>query len=313
MARRLIHAIFILSFLALLLFVVLASPFSPTVSGNVWSALQFAVGLFGTYLAVYIVNTILRRYIHGFIAKQPQLETTYTFLRRLVLLAVALIGVGATVFTTFPAAGGLIASLFVAAGFTSIVVGLAAQSSLSNLISGMIVSVSQPFRIGDAVMFKNEFCYVEDIKLMHTVLRTWDNRRLLVPNSLFQSEVIVNYSVEDPTMLAPIFVQVSYESDLDKAMQIMKDIALRHPDCLPTGDLPNVVLMDFGDSGITLRLLSRAKDQPTAFKMSRDIMYQIKKEFDANGIEIPYPRRYLVLGKETEKILGGLTSSSNKQ
>ena len=81
----------------------------------------------------------------------------------------------------------------------------------------------------------------------------------------------------------------------------MVDVAKKHPDCLPIGDLPNAVLMEFADSGILLRLLSRAKDQPTAFMMARDLLLQIKKEFDANGIEIPYPRRYLVMDKKVEE------------
>jgi small-conductance mechanosensitive channel len=150
-------------------------------------------------------------------------------------------------------------------------------------------------------MFRNDYCIVEDIKLMHTVLRTWDNRRLIVPNSIFQSEVIINYSIGDPTMLIPIAVQVSYESDLEKAMNIMVEVARKHPDFLPTPGLPKSMVMEFADSGITLRLLSRAKDQPTAFMMARDLLFQIKKEFDANGIEIPYPRRFLVLDKRIEE------------
>jgi small-conductance mechanosensitive channel len=209
----------------------------------------------------------------------------------------------------FPEARGITASLFVAAGFVSIVLGIAAQSSLSNLISGIIVAVSQPFRLGDTVVFRGEFGFIEDIKLMHTVIRTWDNRRLVVPNSMFQSEVVTNYTSVDPTMLVPVEVQVSYESDIEKAMKIMVDVAKRHPDCMPTDDLPSAMVMGFADSGINLRLLSRAKDQSTAFMMARDLLLQIKKEFDANGIEIAYPRRYLVVGKEFEKIMSKISET----
>jgi small conductance mechanosensitive channel len=60
---------------------------------------------------------------------------------------------------------------------------------------------------------------------------------------------------------------------MDMAMKMMKDIARKHPDCLPIGDLPNVVVMDYTESGISLRLLSRARDQPTAFNMERDLPY----------------------------------------
>jgi small conductance mechanosensitive channel len=286
---------------------ILASQPAPAIPQGLWAAINFLTGILLTYLAVHILNSFMKRRLGPLITKEPGLETIYAFIRRLVLVTVAMLGASAAAFTAFPAMAGAIASIFVAAGFASIIVGLAAQTSLSNIIAGMVIALSQPFRIGDAVSFRNDFCFVEDVKLIHTILRTWDNRRLVVPNSLFLSEVVTNYSAGDPTMLVPISIQVSYESDLDKAMEIMRQVALRHPDCMPTEDLPNVVVMDYGESGVILRLLSRAKDQPTAFKMARDLLYQIKKEFDANGIEIPYPRRHIILGKGAEGALRGAT------
>lgn len=278
-------------------------------SGILWSAASFIVGLAITFIVVYLINSVLGRYFGRITERDPRLLTTFTFLRRLIISVIALIGVMSATFTAFPGAQGVIASIFVAAGFASIVIGLAAQSSLSNVISGIVTSVSQPFRIGDAIMFRKDFCFVEDMKLIHTVLRTWDNRRLVVPNAILQNEVIINYSVEDPTMLAPVYVQVSYESDLEKAMQIMVEVARKHPECMPTGNLPNAVVMEFQDSGILLRLLSRAKDQPTAWKMARDLLLEIKKEFDRQGIEIPYPRRYLVAGRELQEQISELTKA----
>ena len=90
----------------------------------------------------------------------------------MVLAIIILIGVTSATFAAFPELGASIASIFVAAGFASIVVGLAAQLTLSNIFAGITISIFQPIRINEAVMFKNEFCFVEDIKLMHTVLRT---------------------------------------------------------------------------------------------------------------------------------------------
>lgn len=112
----------------------------------------------------------------------------------------------------------------------------------------------------------------------------------MIPNSIFQSEVVTNYTAVDTTKLVPIPVQISYESDLEKASHIMIDIAKRYPDFLPMRNLPKVHLMEFAASGVNLRLLTRAKDQDTAFEMSKEILRQIKKEFDGNGIEIPYPK-----------------------
>jgi len=299
--RMIVYSLYLVSLIAVI-YIFIASPLTPAIgTRTVSSALYFIAGVAAVFMLVYVLNVVTSRYIHGLVVKEPKLMTTYFFLRRLMLMVVSFIGVAAVTLSTFPTAGGVIASIFVAAGFASIVIGLAAQSSLSNIISGMLVAISQPFRIGEAVVFKNDFCFVEDIKLVHTILRTWDNRRLMVPNSVFQSEVIINYSIGDPTMLVPVFVQISYESDLDKAMKIMVEVAKKHPDCMPIGNLPNVVVMEYAESGISLRLLSRAKDQPTAFMMARDLLYQIKKEFDANGIEIPYPRRFMVLDRRVEE------------
>jgi small-conductance mechanosensitive channel len=267
-------------------------------NGTLWSLVVFIAGLAITFIVVYYLDKILIRSFNQVAFSQPRLLTTTTIMRRLVVLSIALVGTMASTFTAFPESLGAITSIFVAAGFASIVIGMAAQSSFSNVISGIINSVSQPFRISDAVMFRDEFCYIEDMRLIHTIMRTWDNRRLVVPNSILQNEVIINYSMSDPSVLVPINVQVSYESDLSKAMQIMTDIARDHPECRPVGDLPNAVVMEFQDSGVLLRLLSRAKDQSAAFSMARDLLLLIKMEFDAQGIEIPYPKRQLVLGRE---------------
>ena len=317
--RLVLYSIYTLGLIALFR-ILLTSPLSPGVAENVWIGVNFFTGLFVVYLVTYILDLLIRRYLTIFAEREPGLRTTFSFFRRLLLAAVVLVGVSAVTFSSFPAVGGVISSLFIAAGFASIVIGLAAQSSISNIISGMVVSVFQPFKIGDGLMFRNDFCFVEDVKLVHTVLRTWDNRRLMVPNSVLMSEVIVNYTTVDPTMLAPLLIQISYESDVDKAMKVMREVALGHPNCMPIGDLPNVVIMDYAESGVNLRLLTRAKDQPTAFIMIRDLLYQIKKEFDENGIEIPYPRRQLVLGKDAEGVLdrligkldGGATKKSKK-
>jgi len=267
-------------------------------NGTLWSLAVFIAGLAITFIVAYYLDKILIKSFSQVAFSQPRLLTTTTIMRRLIVLSVAMVGVMASTFTAFPESLGAITSIFVAAGFASIVIGMAAQSSFSNVISGIINSVSQPFRISDAVMFRDEFCYIEDMRLIHTIMRTWDNRRLVVPNSILQNEVIINYSMFDPSVLVPINVQVSYESDISKAMQIMTDIARNHPECQPVGDLPNAVVMQFQDSGILLRLLSRAKDQSTAFSMARDLLLSIKMEFDARGIEIPYPKRQLVLGKD---------------
>ncbi len=262
---------------------------------HIWQIIILLFGYGLTLIVVLFLDKIIKKWVDRVVSRSPSLKTSYVFMRRILISLIIIMGVSFVTFTAFPELGPAIASLFIAAGFASIVIGMAAQATLSNIIAGIMLSLSQPIKLDDAILFRNEFCFVEDLNLMHAILRTWDNRRLMVPNSVLQSEVIVNYSAKDPTKLVPVFVDVSHEADLDLAMKIMVDVARRHPECLPIGDLPNAVVMEIHENGVRLRLLSRAKDQPTAFMMARDLLRDIKKEFAANGIEFAYPRRHIKL------------------
>ncbi|MCQ5363087.1 MAG: mechanosensitive ion channel family protein [Candidatus Methanomethylicia archaeon] len=276
-----------------------------------WQTIILLFGYGLTLIIVLFLDKIIKKWVESVVSRSPSLKTSYVFLRRILISLIIIVGVSFVTFTAFPELGPAIASLFIAAGFASIVIGLAAQATLSNVIAGIMLSLSQPIKLDDAILFRNEFCFVEDLKLMYTTLRTWDNRRLMVPNSVLQSEVIVNYSAKDPTKLVPVFVDVSHETDLDLAMKIMVDVARRHPDCLPAGDLPNAVVMEIHENGVRLRLLSRAKDQPTAFSMARDLLRDIKKEFAANGIEFAHPRRYIKFNGEAIHSKGKLKGDAD--
>jgi small-conductance mechanosensitive channel len=303
--REIVYAVYALGFIAVV-YALLSAPGSPIVVGGIWQVIGFVAGLTITYLVSYVVSGVTRRYSEALFERDPQLRTTVTFVRRLVISLIVLVGVGATTFIIIPSAGAAVASIFVAAGFASIVVGLAAQSTLANIFAGMIVSTAQPFRIGDALLFSNEWAWVEDIRLSFTILKTWDNRRLVVPNQLFLGQTLVNYDLNDSSKLVVVFIQVPYDTDLDRAIELMKKAAREHPDFLPAGNLPVVHVMEYNESGISLRLLGNAKDQPTAFQMSKDLLYTIRREFMAAGIQISYPTREVVFREPggKEKVFG---------
>ncbi len=280
--------------LVALFYIVFTSPLSPALAASAFQVVSFVSGLIITYIIAYIVNLIIIRYQSAISGKQPQLHTTITFGRRVVMGLIAMVGAAAAGFAAFPTASGAIASLFVAAGFTSIVIGLAAQSSLSNLIAGGVVSIAQPFRIGDAIIFNSEYCYVEDIRLVFTILKTWDGRRLMVPNDMFLKSVVVNYNAVEETKLAVIYIQITLESDLDMAMDLMKEEIRNHPLYYPTEGMPSVLVMNYTEYGVQLRALGRAKNQNDNWTLEKESLYNIKKAFDKNGIKIAVPRREVV-------------------
>lgn len=296
-----------------LVYVVLNSPELPHLQAGVWATFGFVAGVVGTYIAVHIINIALERYFQGYVAHRPHLQTIYTFVRRVILAGVALIGVAASAYANFPQATGAVTSLVLAAGFLSIVIGLAAQSTIANVVAGAMISLSQPFELGDAVVFpypNGDWCFVEDIRLTYTVLRTWDLRRLMVPNSMFQSGVIVNYTAVDPTMLVIVALEITYESDVDRAREIMADEARRHPDRIALGNLPVTHVMGYGANGVQLRLLSAAKDQPTAFEMEKALLASIRTRFQDEGIGLPYPTRRVLLERAPEPRAGPARSRS---
>ncbi|HZY91820.1 MAG TPA: mechanosensitive ion channel family protein [Thermoplasmata archaeon] len=283
--------------------ILLSSPVVPRVTAGIWATLGFGAGLLVTYLTVHIVNLLAQRYFAVLARDQPHLETIYRFVRRATVGVIALLGVTVSTYVNFPAAAAGVTSLLLAAGFLSIVVGLAAQSTLSNVIAGAMISLAQPFALGDAVVFTGpsgaEWCYVEDIQLTFTVLRTWDLRRLMVPNSMFQSNVVINYTAVDPTMLVVVSIEITYESDVDRARSLMVEEARKHPDFVALGNLPVTHVMSYGDNGVQLRLLSAAKDQPTAFQVEKDLLYSIRKRYTEVGIQLPYPTRRVIVERSS--------------
>lgn len=305
-SRFLEYGIYAAGFLGVV-FVLLSAPEVPRVQAGIWGVIGFGAGILATYLAVHIVNLITNRYFAALTQRQPGLETIYRFLRRVLVLVVVLIGVTVSTYASFPNAAAAATELVLAAGFLSIVVGLAAQSTLANIIAGAMVSISQPFKIGDAVVFpypNGDWCFVEDIRLNFTVLRTWDLRRLMVPNSLFQSSVLVNYTAVDSTMLVIVYMVITYESNVDRAREIMVEEARKHPDYVPLGNLPVTHVMDYQGGGnqgtgmyggVDLRLLSAAKDQPTAFQVEKDLLYSIRKRFQEEGIQLAYPTQRVLV------------------
>ena len=225
-------------------------------------------------------------------------EPMLKIVRRIIISLIILIGLYSAASIMFPGIGAATTGIFVGAGFIGIVVGLAAQDTVGNILSGISIAISKPFKIGDAVVIRDEYGNVEDMTLRHTIVRIWDGRRIVIPNSVLNREIILNYSIRDPKMMIKVEVPVSYDSDIQKASKIMIEEAKKNQNCLEEM-VPSVSVLDFGDIGIKMRLLAMAKDQPTAFVTACQIREAVKNRFDKAGIE--FARRYAILKKARKK------------
>ena len=138
-----------------------------------------------------------------------KLETQARFLTRGLTVLIAIIGISAAL-TTFPSIRQLGTSLLASAGIGGIILGFAARPVLTNLLAGLQIALSQPFRIEDVLKFKDEWCWVEEVTTTYVVLRTWDLRRLVVPLQWFIENPFENWTRRPTSLMGPVFMWLDY-------------------------------------------------------------------------------------------------------
>ena len=262
-----------------------------------------AVGiLIGTVILAALVGRFFGSLIKRSTDEMKNDPTNYLFLRHLIIGVIYLVGMGVAVYTV-PELRGLASSMLAGAGILAVAVGFASQHALSNVISGMFIVIFKPFRVNDRITVRDMGGVIEDITLRHTVIRNFENRRIIIPNSLISDEILVNADFGDGKICKWIEVSISYESNIDLAKQIMRDETMAHPllidnrneEQIAAGE-PQVMVrvLALQDSGILLRAWAWTEGQADSFVLGCDLYESIKKRFDREGIEIPYPHRTVV-------------------
>lgn len=196
-------------------------------------------------------------------------------LNALLLITVAgLLGIPMTSFITVLASCG-------------VAVGLALQGSLSNLAGGVMLMVFRPFRVGDFIETGSGTGTVKDISVFYTTIITPDNKTITIPNGGLTNSAITNYSVSGQRRVDLDF-SVEYGTDMEKMKTLMLETAAAHPLVLKDPE-PFARLSQNGDNGMvyTLRAWCSSDDYWT---VHFDLLEQVKKQLDKNGITIPFPQ-----------------------
>lgn len=176
---------------------------------------------------------------------------------------------------------GLIAAFSAAA----VAISLALKDSLGNIASGIIILISRPFSTGDLIDAGGSLGTVARIDMIHTTLRTPDNRLIVIPNGQLMNMTITDYSKE-PTRRLDLTFGISYDNDPEKAKAIIMDTVKAHPMSLNEPE-PFVRVSEHADSAviITLRVWCKTENYWT---LHFDLLEQVRTAFDKNGISIPY-------------------------
>ena len=195
-----------------------------------------------------------------------------------------------------PALDKLATALLASVSVASVVFGLAAQSTLSNFVAGFSLIFYRPFRLGDKLQITApggvETGIVEDVSLGYTMLKTYDNRRVIVSNASISSMTMVNLSAREQRTMAVVPISIGYGSDIDTARALILEVAGGIPDIEEVVSCP---VTNLGASSVDFSLRVWCADSGIAAGVTNEVLEAVKKRFDAAGIEIPFGYQNVVI------------------
>ena len=183
-----------------------------------------------------------------------------------------------------------------AAGILSVAIGFASQTSASNLISGLFLLAERPFQIGDFIRVGETTGEVLAVDLLSVKLRTMDNLFVRVPNETLVKSFVTNFS-RFPIRRYDLQLGVAYGEDLDRVKTVIEQVAERNPLCLEEPKL-QIIFQGFGNSSVDLQISVWARRE-NFLALRNSLPLEIKKAFDSEGIEIPFPHLSLYAGSHS--------------
>ena len=256
-----------------------------------------SISVFVLFLALFILifayklSRLLIDYVfpnlYGKYQLEKSLQSTMNSVFHYLIMVVA-------VFISLNTLGINLNSLTIFASIFGVGIGFGMQNIASNFISGIIILFERPIKVGDRVIVDNIIGDVVKIKMRATVIRTRDNEHIIIPNSFFLEEKVINRSFGDLKIRIILPVGVSYSSDVKLVEQLLIDAAKEVS--LSSGNIldlpaPSVIFSDFGDSSLNFNLILWIDNPMGEFKTKSDLRYKILELFRENNVEIPFPQR----------------------
>lgn len=245
-------------------------------------------------IIILIINKIINKFINN---KWPENNVIQKRIKKIILVSLFLAVICSEVKFLKSFATALLAS----GGIVAVVVGLASQEAASNLINGAMILAYKPYKVGDFIVVQNYNVKgtVIDISLRHSVIETIEKTQMIVPNDIMNKAIIENITQIENVKANYLYVDISYESDVDKAIEIIQKIAKKHPLFIDGRNDKNeeaipVIVYELKDSGICLRATITSENHAQGFQMLADIRKELLSEFNKSGIEIPYPHVHII-------------------
>lgn len=242
--------------------------------------------------SVVIASLISRKVKKSLYGKMPVNEREMT--SKIVYFIIVILGF----FIALPHLKGIIdlSGILIAGGFLSIIIGLAGQTVIANFFSGLIIIFEQPIKIGDSVGVGDVIGTVEDIRILSTIVKTYDGIYTRIPNDTIFTSNITNY-VANIARRFQYSIGIRYVDDADRAVAIIWDIISKHPFALKNPS-PSIFVDELGNNGVILsvRIWSPSSEW---WDVKTELLWKIKIALEEEGIQIPFPQRTLWFPKGT--------------
>lgn len=267
-----------------------------------WNALWSYLVELGTSLGLkllsaallLIVGLKLIKWVKKWLRKSPRLDKIDTGVRTF-LVSFAGIALYALLFITIAMVLGIPTTSFITAlASCGVAIGLALQGALSNFAGGLMILLFKPFKVGDYIETPDAAGTVSDITVVYTVLCTPDNKVITIPNGTLTNSVVQNYSAVE-TRRVDLTFTTAYDCDIEQVKALLMGVILAHPQVL-VDPAPFARLSEHSESALTytVRVWCKTEDY---WNVRFDLLEAVKKEFDQNGIAIPFPQLDVHLDK----------------
>jgi len=210
------------------------------------------------------------------------IEHRFSIIRRVSFFSIVTVWFIALV---FPFLNKIPAALFsIVIASSGIILGIASRPLIENMISGIVISFSHPVRIGDTVIIDNHYGNIEDITITHTIVKVWNWRRYIIPNSRMLSKEIINCTINDSYQWTHVEFFVAYDSDVEKVKDLSIHAALTSK-YFANYEEPRFWIMEMEEKGYKCWIAAWADSPVDAWELGNDIRTELIKQFKSNGIK----------------------------
>src|SRR6478609_355569 len=269
-----------------------------------WEEWVFAIVVLSiASVLTYVIRFVIGRFFRKAAIKLKVDHTRYNFLKNAVGFILYFIAI-IIIFRSIPVLHDYGTTLLTGAGILAAIVGFASQSAFSNIVSGIFLVIFKPFSVGDRIRIGQLYTGdVEDITLRHTVIKDFENRRIVMPNTVISNETIINSTLTEEIICIFLELNISFDSSINTAMRLIQEEAVKHPFCIDNRTREELVkgehqvivrVIGFSDFATQLRAYIWSRNPSEGFEMKCDLNKSIKERFDTEGVELPYPHRTIV-------------------